>query len=256
MNRSKGVGELGQPSKGPLPTILKQSKRNVLSLIFNLHIMKWYNILIKYRLWVGWVLLALAGYVHYEAGFWTSFILYLVGVVLVLGHFLLGPMRLIQNAMEAGDMVEAKRIVDSIRFPGLLIKPIRSVYYTLKGNLAMVNQDFAAAEANMKKGLSLGGGALTKQAEGPAKLQLGMLSLQKGNIKEAESYIRQAIRAGLPDKENEAAAYLQMCSIMMNKREFRAAKEFFRKAKGLKPTTEQIVDQIKQIEKYITRMPG
>jgi len=43
---------------------------------------------------------------------------------------------------------------------------------------------------------------------------------------------------------------------MMTKREFRAAKEFFRKAKGLKATTPQIVEQIKQIERYISRMPG
>jgi tetratricopeptide (TPR) repeat protein len=165
-------------------------------------------------------------------------------------------MRLIQTAMEAGDMEGAKKIVDSIQFPGLLIKPIRSVYYTLKGNLAMVNQDYDQAETMMKKGLALGGGALTKQAEGPNKLQLGMLSMQKGDIKQAEAYIRQAIRAGLPDNENNAAAYLQLCSIMMNKREFRAAKEYFRKAKSFKATTPQIVDQIKQIEKYITRMPG
>ncbi|MEO7485191.1 MAG: tetratricopeptide repeat protein, partial [Ferruginibacter sp.] len=123
-------------------------------------------------------------------------------------------------------------------------------------NLDMVNQDYDSAEKNMKKSLSLGGGALTKQAEGPNKLQLGMLCMQKGDIKQAEAYIRQAIRAGLPDKENQAAAYLQLCSIMMNKREFRAAKEYFRKAKGFKPTTPQIVDQIKQIEKYIGRMPG
>ena len=75
-------------------------------------------------------------------------------------------------------------------------------------------------------------------------------------MKQAESYIRQALRKGLPDKENEAAAYLQMCSLMMNKREFRASKDFFKKAKALKPTTPQIVDQIKQIEKYISRMPG
>jgi tetratricopeptide (TPR) repeat protein len=129
------------------------------------------------------------------------------------------------------------------------------VYYTIQGNLAMVSQDFEGAEKMMKKGLSLGG-TLTKQAEGPNKLQLGMLSMQKGDIKQAESYIRQAIRAGLPDSENNAAAYLQLCSIMMNKREFRAAKEYFRKAKSFKPTTPQIVDQIKQIEKYITRMPG
>jgi tetratricopeptide (TPR) repeat protein len=218
--------------------------------------MKWMNILIKYRLWIGLVLLAAAIFVNYETSFWPSFILYLLAVILIAGHFLFGPMRLIQSHMEAGDMEGASKVVNSIKFPGLLIKPMRSVYYTLKGNLAMVSQDFDAAEKHMKKSLDLGGGSLTKQAEGPNKLQLGMLAMQKGNQKEAESYIRAAIRAGLPDNENSAAAYLQLCSIMMNKREFRAAKEYFRKAKGFKPTTPQIVDQIKQIEKYITRMPG
>ena len=217
--------------------------------------MKWLTLYIKFRLWIGLVLLALAIYVNMQTSFWPSFILYLLAAICILGHFLLGPMRLIQSAMEAGDMVEAKKIVDSIKFPRILIKPIRSVYYTIQGNLAMVNQDFAGAETLMKKGLSLGG-SLTKQAEGPNLLQLGMLSIQKGNMKQGESYIRQAIRAGLPDSENNAAAYLQLCSIMMNKREFRAAKEYFRKAKGFKPTTPQIIDQIKQIEKYITRMPG
>ena len=145
--------------------------------------------------------------------------------------------------------------MDSIQFPGLLIKPVRSVYYTLKGNLAMASQDFEGAEKMMKKGLSLGG-QFTQQAEGPSKLQLGMLSMQKGDVRQAESYIRQAIKAGLPDSENNAAAYLQLSSIMINKREFRAAKEFFRKAKGFKPTTPQLVEQIKQMEKYISRMPG
>ncbi len=218
--------------------------------------MKWLNTIIKYRLWLGIVILGLAIFTQLQAGFWPSFILYLLAVVLIVGHFLFGPMRLIQGYMENGDIEGAKKVVNNIWFPGLLIKPVRSVYYTIKGNLDMVDQNFDSAEKNMKKSLSLGGGALMKQAEGPNKLQLGMLCMQKGDIKQAESYIRQAIRAGLPDKENEAAAYLQLCSIMMNKREFRAAKEYFRKAKGFKPTTPQIVDQIKQIEKYITRMPG
>lgn len=218
--------------------------------------MKWMNVFVKYRLWIGLVSLAAAIFVNYETSFWPSFILYLIGIVLILGHFLLGPMRLIQTHMEEGDMEAAKKVVNGITFPALLIKPMRSVYYTIKGNLAMVDQDFETAEKHMKKSLDLGGGSLTKQAEGPNKLQMGMLMMQKGDIKQAESYIRQAIRAGLPDKENQAAAYLQLCSIMMNKREFRAAKEYFKKAKGFKPTTPQIVDQIKQIEKYITRMPG
>ena len=218
--------------------------------------MKWLNILIKYRLWLGLVLLALAVLVNVQAGFWPSFVLYFTAVVLIAGHFLFGPMRLIQTAMEAGDMEEAKRIVDGILFPKLLIKPMRSVYHTIKGNLAMVAQDYDTAEIHMKKSIDLGGGALTKQAEGPNKLQMGMLQIQKGNMKEGESYIRQAIRAGLPDSENNAAAYLQLCSIMMNKREFRMAKQYFKKAKSFKATTPQIVDQIKQIEKYIGRMPG
>jgi tetratricopeptide (TPR) repeat protein len=218
--------------------------------------MKWMNTVIKYRLWLGFIFLAAAIFVNYQTSFWPSFILYFIAIVLVAGHFLFGPMRLIQSHMEAGDMDAAKKVVNSIIFPQLLIKPMRSVYHTIKGNLAMVNQDYDNAEVHMKKSIELGGGALTKQAEGPNKLQLGMLSMQKGKSKEAEAYIRQAIRAGLPDKENNAAAYLQLCSIMMNKKEYRAAKEYFRKAKGFKPTTPQIVDQIKQIEKYIGRMPG
>lgn len=218
--------------------------------------MKWLNTIIKYRLLLGILFLAIAIFINVQASFWPSFILYFVAIVLIAGHFLFGPMRLIQSAMEEGDMEGAKKIVNSIKFPGLLIKPMRSVYYTIKGNLAMVDMDYDVAEQHMKKSLDLGGGALTKQAEGPNKLQLGMLSMQKGKVKEAEAYIRAAIRAGLPDNENNAAAYLQLCSIMMNKREFRAAKEYFRKAKSFKATTPQILDQIKQIEKYIGRMPG
>ncbi|MFM2337476.1 MAG: hypothetical protein RL115_669 [Bacteroidota bacterium] len=223
--------------------------------------MKWYNQLIKYRLWVGLMLIILGIYVNYAAGFWPAFPLYLVGFILIIGHFLFGPLRLIQEYMEEGNMDGAEKVLNAIQFPNLLIKPIRSVYYTLKGNMAMMKQDFDTAEKNIKKGTDLMGNSSLmqgqmKQAEGANKLQLGMLAMQKNDLKGAEAYIRAAIRSGLPDKESEAAAYLQMCSLMMNKREFRAAKEFFRKAKALKPTSAQILDQIKQIEKYITRMPG
>ena len=216
--------------------------------------MKFYTWLIKYRLYVGIALLVLGGITNYASGFWPAFPLYLIGVILIAGHLFFGPLRLIQQHMESGDMEGAEKVLNSIRYPNLLYKPIRSVYYTLKGNLAMAKQDFDTAEKSMKKGLDLG--MPMKEAEGASLLQMGMLSMQKNDLKQAESYIRSALRKGLPDKENQAAANLQMCSLMMNKREFRAAKDFFRKAKALKPTTPQIVDQIKQIEKYISRMPG
>ncbi|HVG16266.1 MAG TPA: hypothetical protein VM935_14950 [Chitinophagaceae bacterium] len=216
--------------------------------------MKFYNLLIKYRLHIGILVFLLGIITNYFSGFWPAFTLYLIAIVLIAGHFFFGPLRLIQEHMESGNMDEAEKIVSSIKYPNLLYKPIRSVYYTLKGNMAMMKQDFDSAELNMKKGLDLG--MPMKEAEGASLLQMGMLSLQKNDMKQGESYIRAALRKGLPDKENQAAAYLQMCSLMMNKREFRAAKDFFRKAKALKPTTPQIVDQIKQIEKYISRIPG
>jgi tetratricopeptide (TPR) repeat protein len=216
--------------------------------------MKFYTWLIKYRLWVGIVLLVLGGVTNYFSGFWPAFPLYLVGVILIAGHFFFGPLRLIQEHMESGNMEAAQQVLNSIKYPNLLYKPIRSVYYTLKGNVAMMNQDFDTAEKSMKKGLDLG--MPMKEAEGASLLQMGMLAMQKNDLRGAEGYIRNALRKGLPDKENAAAANLQMCSIMMNKREFRAAKDFFRRAKALKPTTPQIVDQIKQIERYISRMPG
>jgi tetratricopeptide (TPR) repeat protein len=217
--------------------------------------MKWLNPVIKYRLWLGLAMLALAIFTHLQTSFWPSFILYFIAIVLILGHFLFGPLRLLQAPMESGDIEGAKKILDTIWFPALLIKPVRSQYFSVKGNLAMASNDYDTAEKYMKKGLDTGG-SMMKAQEGSSKLQLGMLAMQKGDLKQGESYIRQAIRSGLPDKESQAAAFLQLCSIMMNKREFRAAKDYFRKAKALKPTTPQIVDQLKQIEKYITRMPG
>jgi tetratricopeptide (TPR) repeat protein len=224
--------------------------------------MKFYNEFIRYRFWIGLVLLALGIWAHFAWGFWGAFLLYLGGVLCVFSHFFFGPLRLIQADMEAGNMEGAKKIVDSIWFPNLMFKPIRSVYYTLKGNMAMFNQDYAGAETNLKKGQSLMQGSSSvmgvqmNQAQGANNLQLGMLALQKNDLKKAEGYIRQALKDGLPDKENKAVALLQMSSIMMNRREFRAAKDFFKRAKAEKPTSKEIVDQIAQMEKYINRMPG
>lgn len=216
--------------------------------------MKFYNWIIRYRLYVAIACIVAAVALNLSAGFWAAFFLYLIAAILVFSHFFFGPLRLIQEYMEKGDMEGAEKVLNSVRYPNLLYKPVRSVYYTLKGNLAMMKQDFTAAEKHMKKGLDLG--MPLKEAEGASLLQMGMLAANKNDLKQAESYIRQAIRKGLPDKENQAAAFLQMCSIMVNKREFRAAKDFFRKAKALKPTTPEIVKQIKEVEKFISRVPG
>ena len=216
--------------------------------------MKFYNTLIRYRFVLGILAIVLAVLVTYLQGFWPAFILYFIGVIALFSHFFVGPLRLVQEPMEQGRIEEVEKILASIKFPNLLYKPIRSTYYTLKGNLAMMKQDFDGAEKHLKMSSALG--SPMPEAEGANKLQLGMMSLQKGDFKQGESYIRAALRLGLADKESEAIANLSMCQIFMNKREFRAAKDYFRKAKACKPTAKQTVDQIKEVEKYISRMPG
>jgi hypothetical protein len=217
--------------------------------------MQFYNIIIKYRFWLSLLLLVLGLGLNFTGtGFWPTFPIYLVFTIGILSHFFIGPLRLIQEPMEQGNVEEVEKILKSVWFPGLLYKPVRSTFYTIKGNLAMMTQDFDSAEKHLKMSNDLG--SPMPEAEGANKLQLGMMSMQKGDLKQGESYIRAAIRLGIPDKESEAVAYLTMCQIFINKREFRAAKDFFRKAKACKPTTKQVLDQVKEIEKYISRMPG
>ncbi|MBS1626366.1 MAG: hypothetical protein JSR09_03225 [Bacteroidetes bacterium] len=217
--------------------------------------MKFYNFIIKYRLQLSLLLVVLGVVLNVTGtGFWPTFPLYFVSVIGIFTHYFIGPLRLIQKPMEEGKVEEVEKILNTIKFPNLLYKPIRSTYYTIKGNMAMMKQDFDTAEKHLKKSSELG--APMPEAEGANKLQLGMMAMQKGDFKQAESYVRAAIRAGIPDKESEAVAYLSMCQIFMNKREFRAAKDFFRKAKACKPKTQQVVEQIKDLEKYISRVPG
>lgn len=218
--------------------------------------MKFYNLIIKYRFWLSIIAVVIGIILNVtgSAGFWPTFPLYFIGAIGLFSHFFIGPLRLIQEPMEAGKIEEVKKILDTIWFPNLLFKPVRSTFYTIKGNLAMMEQDFDTAEKHLKKSSSIG--SPMPEAEGANKLQLGMMAMQKGDFKQGESYIRAAIRVGIPDKESEAVAYLQMCQIFINKREFRAAKDFFRKAKACKPKTQQVLEQVKEIEKYISRIPG
>lgn len=80
--------------------------------------MKWLNVIIKYRPWLGILFLAIAIFVNYKAGFWPSFILYLIGVILLAGHFLFGPMRLIQEYIENGDLEGAKKLLPQLNSRG------------------------------------------------------------------------------------------------------------------------------------------
>lgn len=209
------------------------------------------------RLYIAIALIAfglLMGFKDFGGGWGTAWLLFLIAILMITAHFLIGPMTLIQNYIEEGDMEGAQSLLDRIKYPNLLYKPVRSSYYMLRANMSTMTDDLDKAEADLKKGLE--SGMPEKEYEGTAYLQLGAIAFKKGNTKEAYEHLRKAVKIGLPDKDSEATAYLQLCGIAMQRRDFRGAKNYFTKAKACKSKNEQIVAQINEMSKYMARIPG
>jgi len=161
----------------------------------------------------------------------------------------------VQEAVTDGDVEAAGRYMKQIRFPRLLFKPVRAGYYMLQSNLAMVSDDFETAEKNIRKSLNTKS-SIIGDMKGENLLQLGFIQLRKGNHKEARLTLVEAVKTGISDKESLATAYMQLCSLELQRTQNKVAKEYFRKAKALKPKNEEIVKQIKTMEKQIARIPG
>jgi Flp pilus assembly protein TadD len=206
------------------------------------------------RLPIAIVLIILGFIIGFNATWWIAWIPMLIAVLMVVAHFLIGPMSLIQHFIENGDIEGAQKLLGKVKYPNLLYKPVRSSYHMLQANVHTMTEDLDKAESSLRK--SLEDGITDKSFEGTAYLQLGAIAQRKGNTKEAYEQIRKALQLGLPDKDNEASAYLQLSAICMQRRDFRASKNYFSKARSCKPTNAQILDQIKEMEKYIARMPG
>jgi len=135
-----------------------------------------------------------------------------------------------------------------------LYKPIRSSYYMLRANFSTMGEDLDKAEADLKKGLEAG--MPEKEYEGTAYLQLGSIAYKKGDTKGALEHLRKAVKIGLPDEDSKATAFLQLSSLYLQRRDFKSAKLYFNKAKSAKATNDQVVSQIKEMTKYMARIPG
>lgn len=209
---------------------------------------------VMYRLPLAIAVIALGFWIGFSVTWWIAWLPFLVAILMVAAHFMIGPMTLIQGYVENGDMDGAQKLLNRVKYPNLLYKPVRSSYYMLRANFSTMGEDLDKAEEDLRKGLEAG--MPEKEYEGTAYLQLGSIAYKKGNTKEAYENLRKAVKIGLPDADNSAVAYLQLSSICMQRRDFKNAKIYFNKAKSLKPTNQQIIDQIKEMSKYIARIPG
>jgi tetratricopeptide (TPR) repeat protein len=216
--------------------------------------MNFRRFVVFYRIPIAIALIILGFWVGFKVTWWIAWIPLLLAILMIVAYFLIGPMTLIQNYMESGDMEGAQKLLSQVKFPNLLYKPIRSSFYMLQSNFSTMGDNLDLAEEQLKKGLATG--MPEKEYEGTAYLQLGAIAMRKGNSKEALENLRKAVKIGLPDKDNEATAYLQLCQIYIQRRDFRNGKMCFNKAKAAKPTNAQVVEQIKEMSKYIARIPG
>ena len=216
--------------------------------------MNFRRIFVFYRIPIAIVLLALGFLIGFKVTWWIAWIPFLISILMIVAYFLIGPMTLIQGYMESGDMEGAQKLLAKVKFPQLLYKPVRSSFYMLQANFSTMGDDLDLAEAQLRKGLETG--MPEKEYEGTAYLQLGAIAMKKGQTKEAYENLRKAVKIGLPDKDNEATAYLQLSSICIQRRDFRNAKIYFNKAKACKPTNVQVAEQVKEMAKYIARIPG
>ncbi len=217
--------------------------------------MKFLRFYILYRLPIIFILVILGVLSHLYYDVVTAWICYILALFSIILYFMLGTMRLVQEAVSEGDVDSASRYIKQIKFPRLLFKPVRSGYYMLQSNLAMASDDLTTAESNIRKSLNTKS-SIIGNIKGENLLQLGFIQLKKGNHKEARLTLVEAVKEGISDKESLAAAYLQLCSLEIQRTQNRVAKDYFRKAKALKPKSEEIVKQIKQMDKQIARIPG
>ncbi len=217
--------------------------------------MKVLRFYILYRLQIILILFGLGILSHIYYDVITAWICYVLATFSLVLYFMIGTMRIVQEAVAEGDVEKATRYIKKIKFPRLLFKPIRSGYYMLQSNLAMATDDLTTAESNIRKSLNTKS-SIVGNVKGENLLQLGFIQIKKGNHKEARLTLVEAVKTGIADKEALAAAYLQLSSLEVQRTQNRIAKDYFRKAKALKPKSEELVKQLKTMEKQLARMPG
>jgi tetratricopeptide (TPR) repeat protein len=210
--------------------------------------------LVVNRLWVSVFLIALGVYLGIEVTWWLGWLPIFIALLVIVAHFMAGPVTLMQRYIENGDVEGAQKLIAKVKYPNLLYKPIRSAYYMLKANFSTMNEDLDSAEADLRKGLE--SGSTDKDFQGTALLQLGSIAYRKGNTKEAYENLRNALKAGLPDPDSNATAYLQLASICLQRRDFKGSKFYYARAKAAKPKNEQIIEQLNEMKKYMSRIPG
>jgi hypothetical protein len=144
-------------------------------------------------------------------GFGYSWILILIGLLVLLSYILLGTIQSASEMLQKMDFDGAEKRLNLTFKPGWLYVTNRAFYYILKGSLA----------ANRKENNT------------------------------AEEFFHKALALKLPTDNEKAMVLLQMAGIQANKNNWTGAKNYYFQCKNLKVTEPSLKDQLKQFETAI-----
>jgi tetratricopeptide (TPR) repeat protein len=145
-------------------------------------------------------------------GFWYAFPLWLIGLVMLIGYFLLGTIGSAAQIMQTNDFDATERRLNLTVAPRLLYATNRAYFYMMKGSIAQF----------------------------------------RGQNDEAERLLNKAQEIKVPTGNEAAMIQLQLANIAAQKNKWNQAKLHLRNAKQADVTQQDIKEQIKQFEKAIT----
>ena len=141
--------------------------------------MKFLRFYILYRLQIIIALVVLGVLAYFFLDLVTAWLCFTFAIISTILYFMMGTMRIVQEAVQEGDVDRAMLYMSKIKFPRLLFKPIRSGYYMLQSNLYMATNDLDKAEANIRKSLQIKS-KIVGDMEGTNLMQLGFIEIKNG----------------------------------------------------------------------------
>jgi len=149
-------------------------------------------------------------------GFGYSWILFLLGIVMLVSYLLLGTIQSASEFVQVQDFDGAKKRLALTKFPSLLYVSNRAFYYIINGSVDM----------------------------------------QEGRTKEAEAYFEKALALKLPTDTERAMVLMQMANINATRGKWTKAKNYFREAKKMKVSEPTLKQQMEQFEQALAQQGG
>ena len=144
-------------------------------------------------------------------GIWYGIWFVIVGLVLLVGYLILGTVSPAAKALQDSDFDKADRFLKLTLTPRLLYATNRAYYYMLKGSIAIARKD----------------------------------------TDEGEMWLKKAESVKIPTPNEGAMLQIQLANIAASKGKWKQAQLYYRNAKQLKITDQNIKEQLKQFEKVL-----